>query len=104
AALAVARDEAARQGSATMDSGHLLFGAIATSDGVVARRLRDLGATVNAARHQIRGGVAHRTSARPGFERALRSALTASDELDLDRLLRVALDAPDQRAQQMLER
>ena len=65
AALAVARDEAARQGTVTIDSGHLLFGAIATADGIVARRLRALGATVEALRRPARGGPA----ARPGFDR-----------------------------------
>jgi transposase-like protein len=99
AALAVARDEAARQGAVTIDSGHLLLGAIATADGVAARRLRVLGATIDGLRRPVRGASA----ARPGFERALRGALTAGGELDLDRLLRVALDAPDGRARQLLE-
>jgi Clp amino terminal domain, pathogenicity island component len=99
AALGVARDEAARQGTATIDSGHLLFGAIATADGIVARRLRRIGATVEALRRPARGAPAPR----PGFDRALRAALTGDDELDLDRLLRVALDAPDGRALALLE-
>jgi transposase-like protein len=99
AALAVAREEAARQGSATIDSGHLLLGAIATADGMVARRLRALGATVERARRPARAAPA----VRPGLDRALRSALTAADELDIDRLLRVALDAPDGRARALLE-
>jgi transposase-like protein len=99
AALAVARDEAARQGTPTIDSGHLLFGAIATADGIVARRLRGLGATVEALRRPAHGAP----TARPGFDRVLRSALTGSGDLDLDRLLRVALDAPDGRARQLLE-
>jgi ATP-dependent Clp protease ATP-binding subunit ClpA len=99
AALAVARDEAAHQGSATIDSGHLLFGAIATADGIVARRLRALGATTEALRRPARPG----TGIRPGFERTLRAALTDVDELDLDRLLRAALDAPDGRARELLE-
>jgi transposase-like protein len=99
AALAVARDEAARQGSATIDSGHLLFGAIATADGIVARRLRALGATVEALRRPAR----HAPGVRPGFERALRGALTGVEELDLDRLLRVAVDAPDGVAREVLE-
>jgi ClpA/ClpB-like protein len=99
AALALARDEAARQGSATIDSGHLLFGAIATADGIVARRLRALGATVEALRRPARGGPA----ARPGFDRILRATLTSAGDLDLDRLLRVALDAPDGRARAVLE-
>ena len=99
AALAVARDEAAHQGSATIDSGHLLFGAIATADGIVARRLRALGATTDALRGPARPG----TGVRPGFERRLRAALTDIDELDLDRLLRAALDAPDGRAREVLE-
>jgi hypothetical protein len=99
AALAVARDEATHQGSPTIDSGHLLFGAIATADGIVARRLRALGATTEALRGPARPG----TGIRPGFERTLRTALTDIDELDLDRLLRAALDAPDGRARAMLE-
>jgi transposase-like protein len=99
AALAVARDEAVHQGSATIDSGHLLFGAIATADGIVARRLRALGATTDALRRPARPGM----GIRPGFERALRTALTDVDELDLDRLLRAALDAPDGRAREALE-
>jgi transposase-like protein len=99
AALAVARDEAAHQGSPTIDSGHLLFGAIATADGIVARRLRALGATTEALRGPARPG----TGIRPGFERTLRAALTDIDELDLDRVLRAALDAPDGRARAMLE-
>ncbi len=99
AALAVARDEAARQGSATIDSGHLLFGAIATADGIVARRLRALGVTGEALRRPARPG----TDVRPGFERSLRAALTDAGELGLDRLLRVALDAPDGRAREVLE-
>jgi transposase-like protein len=103
AALAVARDEAARQGSATIHSGHLLFGAIATADGIVARRLRALGATDDAVRRHAHVAMAHGPGVRPGFERTLRVALTTADELDLDRLLRVALDAPDGRASQMLE-
>jgi hypothetical protein len=99
AALAVARDEAVHQGSPTIDSGHLLFGAIATADGIVARRLRALGATTDALRRPGRPG----TGVRPGFERPLRTALTEVDELDLDRLLRAALDAPDGRARELLE-
>jgi transposase-like protein len=99
AALAVARDEASRQGSATIDSGHLLFGAIATADRIVAGRLSELGATVDALRRPARGGP----TARPGFDRAVRTALTAVDRLDLDRVLRVALDAPDGRARKLLE-
>jgi hypothetical protein len=100
AALAVARDEAAREGAATIDSGHLLFGAIATADGIVARRLRALGASVEVLRRPVRPG----TGVRPGFERTLRSALTTEAELDLDRVLRVALDAPDGKAAEVLER
>jgi transposase-like protein len=99
AALAVARDEAVHQGSATIDSGHLLFGAIATADGIVARRLRALGATTEALRRPARPA----TGVRPGFERTLRGALIDVDELDLDRLLRAALDAPDGRARELLE-
>jgi transposase-like protein len=99
AALAVARDEAVHQGSATIDSGHLLFGAIATADGIVARRLRALGATTDALRRPARPN----TGVRPGFERTLRGALTEVEELDLDGLLRAALDAPDGRARDALE-
>jgi transposase-like protein len=99
AALAVARDEAARQGSPTIDSGHLLFGAIATADGMVARRLRALGATVERVRRPAHGALA----ARPGLDRTLRTALTSAEALDIDRLLRVALDAPDGRARALLE-
>jgi transposase-like protein len=99
AALAVARDEAAREGTPTIDSGHLLFGAIATADGIVARRLRALGATVEELRRPARGAPA----VRPGFDRTLRAALTTANELDLDGLLRVALDAPDGRARGILE-
>lgn len=99
AALAVARDEASREGTPTIDSGHLLFGAIATADGIVARRLRGLGATVEALRRPARGVPA----ARPGFDRVLRAALTSGEELDLDRLLRIALDAPDGRARALIE-
>jgi hypothetical protein len=103
AALAVARDEAARQGSAAIDSGHLLFGAIATADGIVARRLRALGATGDAVRRHAHTATPHGPGVRPGFERTLRTALTAGEELDLDRLLRVALDARDGRAGELLE-
>jgi transposase-like protein len=103
AALAVARDEAAHQGSAVIDSGHLLFGAIATADGIVARRLRALGVTAEAVRRPARAGATHGIGVRPGFERSLRSSLTGTEELDLDRLLRVSLDAPDGRAREVLE-
>ena len=103
AAIEFALDEAARRGSAAVDSEHFLVGIVATADDAVSERLRALGVTVAALRRYAPLAALTADGARPGVGRSLRALLTDGGSLDLDGLLQATLDAADGRARAVLE-
>jgi hypothetical protein len=102
AAIEFALDEAARRGSAAVDSAHFLTGIVATAGAEATARLERLGITVAAVRRHCDPSPAARQRPR-SVGRSLRDVLSDGGTLDLDRLVLATLDAPDARAREVLE-